>query len=125
MKKFKVFLLMLVLMVFSLSYESCKKKPSCEEDNTGTITITNHYSESIWVDVTYSDSEFNEEVKLGIGSSKTYTMKVGEVHIWFTDQNGYDTNGWYDDWGTVTQCTDNPYTVSKKKSSAEGIAKHK
>ena len=112
-------------MVFSLSYESCKKKPSCEEDNTGTVTITNGWSESIWVDVTYADSDVNEEVKLGVGKSHTYTMKVGEVHVWFTDQAGYNSNSWWDDWVTVTQCNDGAYTVSKKKSTAEGIAKHK
>ena len=123
MKKI-TFVLMLIAMV-TLSFQSCKKAPSCEADNTGTITMINTYNESIWVDVTYDNSDYNEEAKLAPGKSKTYTMKVGEVTVWFTDQAGYNNNSWYYDYMDVVQCEDGTYTISKKKSSVEGIAKHK
>lgn len=76
MMKFLKVVFASLLMIAIVSVFSCTKpKPSCEKNNTGTVTIYNDFPGVIVVDVWsdyYYGGDFMGERVLGIGQSTIY-----------------------------------------------------
>lgn len=103
------------LMIIGLS--SCVKKP-CEKDNFGTVIVTNHTGQVIWVDCTQAGSDYNDERMLGIGQSTTYQMRPGQITEWAIEAWDYPNGSWYTDTYYLEQCEthNDPWTGYKKSS---------
>lgn len=104
------------LMLIGLN--SCTKKP-CEKDNFGTVIVTNHTGQVIWVDCTQAGSDYNDERMLGLGQSTTYHMTPGQITEWAIEAWDYPNGSWYTDTYYLGQCEthNDPWTDGKKKST--------
>jgi|ADurb_Cas_02_Slu_FD_contig_91_563923_length_611_multi_1_in_0_out_0_1 hypothetical protein len=104
------------LMIIGLS--SCEQKKPCEKENFGTVIVTNHTGQVIWVDCTQQGQDYNDERMLGIGQSTTYQMTPGQITEWAIEAWDYPDGSWYTDTYYLGQCdTHNDPWTSKKKSS--------
>lgn len=101
MKKI-LLLLSAILMTSMLLFVSCvEDKEPCEEDNFGSVTITNNSGEYWVFDVTYQETATgwttNEEVTIYNGESYTWEeVGAGTIAIWVSDP--------FNDW-TIAQET--------------------
>lgn len=109
--------IILVGLMF-IGLNSCTKKP-CEKDNFGTVIVTNHTSQVIWVDCTQQGQDYNDERMLGIGQSTTYHMKPGRITEWAIEAWDYPNGSWYTDSYYLEQCEthNDPWTDGKKKGT--------
>lgn len=104
------------LMIIGLN--SCEQKKPCEKDNFGTVIVTNHTGQVIWVDCTQEGEDYNDERMLGLGQSTTYQMRPGRVTEWAIEAWDYPNGSWYTDSYYLDQCeTHNDPWTGKKKST--------
>ncbi len=91
---------------------------SCEKYDFGTVIVTNHTGQAIWVDCTQEGLDINEERLLGIGQSTIYYMKPGMVTEWAIEAWDYPAGSWYTDTYNLEQCQvyNDPWTASKSSS---------
>lgn len=96
----------------------------CEKQNFGTVIVTNHTGQVIWVDCTQEGDDFNEERMLGIGQATIYIMEPGMVTEWAIEAWDYPNGSWYTDTYWLNKCEihNDPWTVGKK-SSTSGLEK--
>ena len=71
----------MIAAMMLIGFNSCSMKP-CEKDNFGTVIVTNHTGQVIWVDCTQEGSEYNDERMLGLGQSTQYKMRPGRITEW-------------------------------------------
>lgn len=104
------------LMLIGLN--SCETKKPCEKENFGTVIVTNHTGQVIWVDCTQEGEDYNDERMLGLGQSTEYHMRPGRVTEWAIEAWDYPNGSWYTDSYYLDQCDvhNDPWT-SKKKST--------
>lgn len=110
-----------IAIIALVGLNSCEQKKPCERDNFGTVIVTNHTGQVIYVDCTQEGSDYNDERMLGIGQSTTYQMRPGEVTEWAIEAWDYPNGSWYTDTYYLGQCEthNDPWTSSKKKSTKD------
>ena len=98
---------------------SCEQKKPCEKDNFGTVIMTNHTGQVIWVDCTQEGEDYNDERRLGLGQSTQYQMRPGQITEWAIEAWDYPDGSWYTDTYYLGQCEthNDPWTDGKKKST--------
>lgn len=101
-------ILLLMLLTLSFVFIGCEKqKPSCEENNTCTVTVINNTGYVIYVDVTYDNSNYNDERLLNNGYYTTYkNLPSGLLIIWAS----FNAEDWVYDEQYVNSCVDFKYT---------------
>lgn len=120
MKKRSFSIVLAVMALFlTIGLSSCFQKP-CEKDNFGTVVVTNHTGQVIWVDCTQEGGEFNDERMLGIGESTTYQMRPGRITEWAIEAWDYPDGSWYTDTYYLDQCETHNDPWTKKKSAKIG-----
>lgn len=121
MKKSKFLKIMIasIAIVALIGVFSCETKEPCEKDNFGTVIVTNHTGQVIWVDCTQEGQDYNDERRLGVGQSTTYQMRPGMITEWAIEDWDYPDGMWYADSYYLAQCDthNDPWTSGKKKST--------
>ena len=114
-------LLCISLFVMLVTGFSCtkEKKPLCEQNHFGTVTVHNDTSIPLWVDATSEGEYYNDETRLAPGGSKKFTIDPGAVGIWAASDAARAADNWNYDEVYVDQCEEYTYTWTNKKG-AEG-----
>lgn len=115
----------LVAALMTLGLSSCEQKKPCEKDNFGTVVVTNHTGQVIWVDCTQEGEDYNDERMLGIGQSTQYQMRPGRITEWAIEAWDYPDGSWYTDSYYLEQCEthNDPWTNSKKSAGSGELEK--
>lgn len=115
----------IVIILTVIGLNSCETKEPCEKDNFGTVIVTNHTGQVIWVDCTQEGDDYNDERMLGIGQSTQYQMKPGMITEWAIEAWDYPNGSWYTDTYYLDQCEthNDPWTTGKKKSTTVELEK--
>ena len=115
----------------SLSLDQCDEQlqplgqgnvqDSGEKYDFGTVLVTNHTGQTIWVDCTQEGQVTNDERRLYNGQSTTYFMKPGMVTEWAIEAWDYPDGAWYSDVYNLEQCEvhSDPWTSGKKSSLSD------
>jgi hypothetical protein len=122
MKNFKkITVILIAFATFLFFINSCtKEKPLCERNNFGHVTIHNNTNISLWVDATNAGSLYNDETRLSIGSSHTFTVDPGTVTIWAASDINRQLDSWNTDKVTIVQCDEYSYTWRSAKGEGDG-----
>lgn len=119
-KKFSVITIIIITLIFATSY--CRKeKPLCERNNFGHITIYNNTNLPLWVDATNAGNLYNDETRLSVGDSHTFTVDPGTVTIWAASDINKDLDSWNNDKVTIVQCDEYSYTWKNANAKGDGI----
>lgn len=109
-------ILLSMILILSFIFIGCEDpKPDCEENNTCTVTVINNTGYIIYVDVTWGNSNYNDERLLYNGYSTTYrNLPSGLLTIWAS----FNADDWVYDDEYVSSCVDFKYTwVYEKKGT--------
>ena len=118
-KKFSVITIIIITLIFATSF--CRKeKPLCERNNFGHIIIHNNTNFPLWVDATNAGNLYNDETRLSVGDSHTFTVDPGTVTIWAASDINKDLDSWNNDKVTIVQCDEYSYTWRNAKGEGDG-----
>ncbi|MFP4024560.1 MAG: hypothetical protein ACLFVR_08535 [Thiohalospira sp.] len=87
-----------ISLFFIASCDEEDSRPDCEVDNYGTVIVKNSTGSSIYVDVTWGSSDYNDERKLSNGSQTTYNrVNAGDIKVWgsYTGLDGWKYKSTY------------------------------
>jgi hypothetical protein len=118
-KTIKLLLLSLVVVMFA-GLSCTPKKPLCEQNNFGHVTVYNYTSIYLWVDATNEGSYYNDETRLAPGGSKLFVVSPGEITMWVANDYNKSQDLWNVDYTYVDQCDEATFTWTGGKSAAVG-----